>query len=363
VHRLLRALGYPLLAGAAVELTHVDYGEVAQMRAMGWQARFERDAQGFETGRTLSGGVQARWQRDALGRPVVQAITTGHQRRRRHYRWQGPDQLAELTDSTTGTTRFAYEAGTLSGTTYPDGEQELRLPDAVGNLFATPTHQDRHYGPSGQLRQAGGTRYQYDELGNLTHKQTASGQHWHYQWNGIGQLTQVTRPDGALVRFAYDALGRRIRKHYKGQVTHWVWDGNQPLHEWTALELDGQNTAEVITWLFEEGSQAPLAKLAGTKRYSILTDHLGTPLELVDERGTSAWRAELSNYGQLRHLEGARSLPLSLPGPVRGRRNGPLLQPLSLLRPPDGHLHLSGPHWPRWWTCALRLRSGPRYLA
>jgi RHS repeat-associated protein len=27
----------------------------------------------------------------------------------------------------------------------------------------------------------------------------------------------------------------------------------------------------------------------------------------VDERGTSAWRAELSSYGQLRHLEGARA--------------------------------------------------------
>jgi RHS repeat-associated protein len=86
-----------------------------------------------------------------------------------------------------------------------------------------------------------------------------------------------------------------------------VWDGNQPLHEWTALELDGHNTAEVITWLFEEGSQAPLAKLAGAKRYSILTDHLGTPLEMVDERGQRTWSTELSGYGQLRHLEGQRA--------------------------------------------------------
>ena len=108
------------------------------------------------------------------------------------------------------------------------------------------------------------------------------------------------------MRFAYDALGRRIRKHYRGQVTHWVWDGNQPLHEWTSRELDGANTAEVITWLFEEGSQAPLAKLTNTKQYSVLTDQVGTPLELVDERGQRAWSAELSSYGQLRHVEGVR---------------------------------------------------------
>ena len=108
------------------------------------------------------------------------------------------------------------------------------------------------------------------------------------------------------MRLAYDALGRRIRKHYRGQVTHWVWDGNQPLHEWTSRELDGTNTAEVITWLFEEGSQVPLAKLAASHQYSVLTDQVGTPLELVDERGQRAWRAELSSYGQLRHVEGVR---------------------------------------------------------
>ena len=43
----------------------------------------------------------------------------------------------------------------------------MRLADAVGNLFRSPTYNDRQYGPSGQLRQAGGTRYRYDAEGNL----------------------------------------------------------------------------------------------------------------------------------------------------------------------------------------------------
>ena len=301
-------IGLASSLGAAVELTRGDYGDVAQVQANGWYARFERDAQGLETARTLSSGVQARWQYDTLGRPVVQQLVAGRQQRRRHYRWEGPDQLTELTDSATGTAHFRYDAhGALSATRYPDGTEELRLPDAVGNLFETPNRQDRQYGPGGQLRQAGGTQYHYDELGNLTHKQTAGGQHWHYRWNGVGQLVEVTRPDGALVRFAYDALGRRVSKHYKGKVTRWVWDGNKPLHEWRELALDGANTEEVITWLFEEASHAPLAKLAGQKRYSVLTDALGTPLELVDERGTTAWSAELNSYGRVRLLEGTRA--------------------------------------------------------
>ena len=44
-------------------------------------------------------------------------------------------------------------------------------------------------------------------------------------------LRAVTRPDSSEVTFEYDALGRRIKKHYRGQTTSWVWDGNVPLHE------------------------------------------------------------------------------------------------------------------------------------
>ena len=45
-------------------------------------------------------------------------------------------------------------------------------------------------------------------------------------------LSKVVRPDGATVQFTYDALGRRLTKTYRGHKTHWIWDGNVPLHEW-----------------------------------------------------------------------------------------------------------------------------------
>src|SRR3954470_11794023 len=65
-------------------------------------------------------------------------------------------------------------------------------------------------------------------------------------------LAAVERPDGTTVSFAYDALGRRIAKIYRGKTTHWIWDGNVPLHEWItlsdeALARDGaplRNSAE-----------------------------------------------------------------------------------------------------------------------
>ena len=44
-------------------------------------------------------------------------------------------------------------------------------------------------------------------------------------------------------------------------------------------------TDNLITWVFDENSFVPAAKLVGDKSYSILTDHLGTPYEAYDENG------------------------------------------------------------------------------
>ena|GEM_PF-812434 len=304
--------------GAQVRFSRDEQGNLERIKAGDWQTLFERDAQGLELQRTMSGGGRSRWRRDALGRPTEQRISVGLGRpeRLRSYSWHLAASLTSIQDSQYGLTSFEYDAaGSLAATRYADGTRELRQPDAVGNLFGSATRQDRHYGPAGQLLEAQGIHYRYDELGNLRGKTTAHGEEWIYNWNAAGLLAEVVRPDGDVVRFAYDALRRRVRKSFRGQTTHWVWDGNKPLHEWTELELNGQNTDDVITWLFEDSSFAPLAKLAGQKRYSILTDQLGTPLEMLDEQGRQTWASELNSYGKRRQLHGdAQDCPFRYQG-------------------------------------------------
>ena len=41
---------------------------------------------------------------------------------------------------------------------------------------------------------------------------------------GNDMLRSVKRPDGEMVSFEYDPLGRRISKTYKEKTTRWVWD-------------------------------------------------------------------------------------------------------------------------------------------
>ena len=56
-------------------------------------------------------------------------------------------------------------------------------------------------------------------------------------------------------------------------------------------------TDNLISWVFDENSFVPAAKLVGDKSYSILTDHLGTPYEAYDEEGEKVWARELDLYG------------------------------------------------------------------
>ncbi len=138
-----------------------------------------------------------------------------------------------------------------------------------------------------------GIRYSYDEEGNLIEKIEADGTHWRYDYYGNGMMSKVVRPDGREVTFTYDPLGRRIEKEYDGIKTTYVWDGNTILHEWK----DEPQTA--TTWVFDDGTFQPAAKLTPEGRFSIVNDHLGTPVEMYDEQGERVWAAELDIYGNV----------------------------------------------------------------
>ena len=106
------------------------------------------------------------------------------------------------------------------------------------------------------------------------------------------------------MKFGYDALGRRIFKHYKQTFTNFVWDGNVPLHEYKSFQTQDALTPPsgvggLITWLFEEDSFSPIAKIKNDKHYSIINDHLGTPIEGYDDTGALIWERQLNANGKV----------------------------------------------------------------
>ena len=83
-----------------------------------------------------------------------------------------------------------------------------------------------------------------------------------------------------------------------------VWDGNVLLHE--TLKKDNSELTELTTWVFE--GFVPTAKLVNGKAYSIISDHLGTPILAVDSEGNEVWNRQLDIYGRVKREIKASSL-------------------------------------------------------
>ena len=64
----------------------------------------------------------------------------------------------------------------------------------------------------------------------------------------------------------------------------------------------------LTTWVFEENSFVPVAKLVGEERYSIVSDYLGTPTHAFDGAGEKVWERQLDIYGAVRAALGTKGL-------------------------------------------------------
>lgn len=294
-----------------------------------WTAQFAHNSLGMEVERILPGGITNHIEYDHAGRPIQHKVTAGNREmRHRTYTWNVNDRLTKMVDELTrGTVAYSYdEFNNLASARYENKQFDYKLPDEVGNLYRTEGKGDRKYGTGGQLLEADGNTFKYDAEGNLITKVTNKG-NWDYQWYGNGMLRSVTDPKNNTTQFEYDALGRRTAKiadvslslsKANKKITRFVWDGNVPLHEWSydlkdrpelvvdefglLAESKPEPIENLITWVFDEGTFKPAAKITAEDSYSIITDYLGTPVEMYNSKGEKTWQVEYDIYGKVRKL-------------------------------------------------------------
>ena len=56
----------------------------------------------------------------------------------------------------------------------------------------------------------------------------------------------------------------------------------------------------LTTWVYEEGSLVPTAKLCEGESYLIVLDYLGRPAHAYDDKGELVWQVEFDIYGRIR---------------------------------------------------------------
>lgn len=276
-----------------------------------WKVHKEYDSFGRENLRIYSGGIQQAWEYDKIGRVKEQRI---HRLKcsnysvphfYRQYIWDQGGLLCQITDQGVQHTYFQHDKRDfLQGVIYQGNEKIERGVDASGNLYKQLDCKDRSY-KINRLEETKTAKYQYDREGNLVEKiEKLTGKNWTYQWNGAGMLSRVISPEGDIVDFQYDALGRRVSKCCREATTHYVWEGDVVLHEYKTFDVNASTTDDIITWVFEQDSFVPMAKIKGEKKYSLVTDHLGTPILGYSDRGEKIWERELDSFGKARMTVG-----------------------------------------------------------
>ncbi|SFF06486.1 RHS repeat-associated core domain-containing protein [Chitinophaga sp. CF118] len=371
--------------GANIQMQHDAAGNVIDIQASieglhdPWTTHIERNLLGLEIERTLPGNVKSSWSYDKAGMPTGHTVSSGkHSTRNRHYRWDANQQLKQIINGINGgAVKFGHDDfGNLAWAQYENGEYDYRMPDKAGNLHKTQERKDRKYKPGGKLEESSDTRFIYDEEGNLLRKiMTATpvgGATWEYEWYGNGMLRKVIRPDGKTVEFRYDPLGRRIEKQYNGKLTRFLWDGNILLHEWNypaadkpAITLDESGDLQsdpepvpaetLATWVFEESTFTPAAKIINGRKYSIITDYLGTPCEVYDEAGEKVWECELDIYGKVRKSSSDKAfIPFRYKGQYEDVETGLCYNRFRYYSPDDGIYINQDP---------IRLHGGHRLYA
>ncbi|MFI5659278.1 DUF6531 domain-containing protein [Streptomyces sp. NPDC051684] len=353
------AFGYDVLGrrtsrttptGVVTELSYDERGNRDGLAVDGHRIAFGHDVLGRELARTWGPeSVAATTTWDLAGRAVNRGLgAAGRTLRDRHYGYREDGQLTSVTDTVTGVGRrmeldpagrpltvtaenwtesYAYDqAGNQTTATWPE---KAGRPEARGERTYSGT----------RVQSAGAVRYEYDAAGRVVLRQkrrlSKKPDTWRYTWDAEDRLTACVTPDGAEWRYTYDPLGRRTAKFRMAE------DGSTAesvRFTWDASRLAEQtDSATGVTTTWDHEGYRPLTQLERRPRgkdprtqdaydsrfLSIVTDLVGTPTELVDERGDIAWRSRSTLWGTTsRNRDAVALTPLRFPGQYEDAETG-----------------------------------------
>ncbi|HZW29412.1 MAG TPA: DUF6531 domain-containing protein [Isosphaeraceae bacterium] len=265
--------------------------------------RFERDPHGRKAVHVLPNGIRrcfAYDEDDALVRVVTQH-PDGSVLRERTYAYGPTGEIARAETLGDGAETFDYDPGSrLLSRRCDRGDHESFRYDLDGNLTAIG---GRPAGfEQGRLRSWDTLRYDYDPAGRVLarSRDRAALSFTH----GLGGLIErVSLPEGALYRYEYDGLGRRVAKHGPGLDVRYYWDRDVPLMEVTTSTAG----EEVRAYLFLPGSFQPLGHHQNGRTFHYDVNPRGLIVEVYDDAAHEVARYRYRSFGARQTVHCARA--------------------------------------------------------
>ncbi|WP_181764630.1 putative T7SS-secreted protein [Streptomyces albidus (ex Kaewkla and Franco 2022)] len=330
-------------SGAVSSSSYDAAGRRTALVASGRNLGFERDTAGRETGRRIEDSLALAQTFDPVGRLLTQHVTgPGAQTvQHRAYDYRPDGHLVGVRDRLDGSRHYDLDQEGRVTAVHARGWTETYAYDEAGNqahaTWPESVPGQEATGPrvyvGTRIATAGRVRYEHDAAGRIVRRLKSrlskKPDVWRCTWDAEDRLTSLVTPDGTLWRYLYDPLGRRIAKQRLAddgatvvERVDFSWDGSTLVEQTTTAE--GLPDPVTLTWDHEGGR--PVAQTEritdemtqreiDSRFFTIVTDMVGTPSELVDEHGGIAWRSRSTLWGTTTWTRDSTAyMPMRFPG-------------------------------------------------
>ncbi|WP_175942809.1 RHS repeat-associated core domain-containing protein [Caballeronia sp. BCC1704] len=281
--------------------------------------RFEYDALDLLRRTTLPGGARIDNTFDEMDRLVRVTVTNaaGIERLVMHYAYDAADRLIGETrvhGASTRSTQYEYDHRDEVLSVQRDGiEQERYAYDANGNLVFSSRFGDAVIDRCDRMIRLGAAEFDYDGNGNLAERRDDEGV-TRFQFDAEYHLTRIVGSDGGAIDYAYDAIGRRVRKRVAGRETRYHWS-----HQTVYREQCGE---DVLDYLILPEAFIPLAFAQDGRRNFCVMGQNGAACAMLDELGNPVWLNDADVFGNEMPEAGTPRCPTGYLGQYRDFDSG-----------------------------------------
>ncbi|MFA6012230.1 MAG: polymorphic toxin-type HINT domain-containing protein [Desulfobacteraceae bacterium] len=232
---------------------------------------------------TIGGSPIGSWnvtERDQVGRILAKTETLAGSTTTFSYSYDENGRLETVTRNGVLTEEYRYDA-------FPFDNCSFRTSTLRGAAGEIPT-----YDADDRMTGIADRTYSFDDDGRLTQKVRGSVEQTLYHYSSRGELLNVTLPNGDLIEYIHDPLGRRIAKKINGTTLEkYLWQGQTRL---LAVYDDADNL--LMRFQYADG-RMPVSMTRGGQTYYLIFDQTGSLKAVADINGTVVKAVLYDSFG------------------------------------------------------------------
>jgi len=177
----------------------------------------------------------------------------------------------------------------------------------------TATYSDEEH-----LLTSGSSEYEYDADGFLNTKIEGTDKKTTYVFSSRGELLQVTLPEGKIIEYVHDPMGRRIAKKVNDTIVEkYLWQGLTRL-----LAVYDGNDNLLMRFEYADG-RMPIAMAMEDTTYYLTYDQVGSLRAVADSFGSVVKRIDYDSFGNIiGDTDPAFEVPFGFAGGLHDRDTG-----------------------------------------